>query len=391
VDGHAGWGNSLALAAASRDLSGEWQPDGGRILRDDSGQPTGVFIDAAERLVLDAIPAPAEEVEALALERALAEAVRYGLTGVHDAGVSLKQLALYRRFADAGRLPLRIHAMANGDAEALDALCAMGHYRHPSGRLQMRTVKLYIDGALGSRGAALLADYSDEPGNRGLLLTEPAAFEKTLTKAKACDVQVAAHAIGDRGNRMVLDGMQRVLAAEARNQRRWRIEHAQVVSLADIPRFSELGVIASMQPTHATSDMRWAKQRLGDDRLAGAYAWRRLVESGARLALGSDFPVESVDPVLGLHAAAARQDARGWPEGGWLADQKLSVDEALRGFTLDAAYAGFAEAEVGSLAPGKRADFIVLSRDIEAIEPAALLELRVEATYVDGKKVFPTR
>lgn len=391
VDGHAGWGNSLALAVSKRDLSGDWQPEGGRILRDDQGQPTGVFIDSAEQFIVESIPAPSDEVNALAFERALAEAVRFGLTGVHDAGVSLKQLALYRRFADSGRLPLRIHAMANGDAEALDALCAMGHYRHPSGRLQMRSVKLYIDGALGSRGAALLRDYSDEPGNRGLLFAEPPAFEKLLAKAQACGVQVAAHAIGDRGNRVVLDGMERVLGQARGSDHRWRIEHAQVVALSDIPRFAELGVIASMQPTHATSDMRWAQARLGEDRLAGAYAWRRMLESGARLALGSDFPVEAVDPVLGLHAAATRQDARGWPEGGWLAAQKLSLMEALRGFTLDAAHAGFAEAEVGSLSPGKHADFVVLSHALEDLAPASILQLRVESTWVDGQRVFPSR
>lgn len=391
VDGHAGWGNSLALAASTRDLSGDWQPEGGRILRDEQGQATGVFIDSAEQFIVEAIPAPSEEVDALALERALAESARFGLTGVHDAGVSLKQLALYRRFADSGRLPLRIHAMANGDAEALDALCAMGHYRHPSGRLQMRSVKLYIDGALGSRGAALLEDYSDEPGNRGLLFAEPPAFEKILAKAHACGVQVAAHAIGDRGNRVVLDGMQSVLGEARGTDHRWRIEHAQVVALGDIPRFAQLGVIASMQPTHATSDMRWAQARLGEDRLAGAYAWRRMKEAGALLALGSDFPVEAVDPVLGLHAAATRQDARGWPEGGWIASQKLDLMEALRGFTLDAAHAGFAESEVGSLEVGKRADFVVLSRPLEDLAPASIVDLKVESTWVDGVRVYPAR
>lgn len=391
VDGHAGWGNSLALAASTRDLAGDWQPDGGRILRDAQGRPAGVLIDSAEQFVVEAIPVPSDEVDALALERALAEATRFGLTGVHDAGVSLKQLTLYRRFADSGRLPLRIHAMADGDAAALDALCAMGHYNHPSGRLQMRSVKLYIDGALGSRGAALLEDYSDEPGNRGLLFAEPFAFEKILAKARDCDVQVAAHAIGDRGNRVVLDGMQRVLGDAHRRDHRWRIEHAQVVALSDIPRFAELGVIASMQPTHATSDMRWAQARLGEDRLAGAYAWRRMKESGAVLALGSDFPVESVDPVLGLHAAATRQDARGWPEGGWIASQKLSLSEALQGFTVDAARAGFAEADVGSLEVGKRADFVVLSASLEDVAPATILDLRVESTWVDGRRVYPPR
>ena len=389
VDGHAAWGNSAALAFASRPLEGDWQPEGGRILRDAAGRPTGVFIDAAEALINAAIPRPSAAVEELALEKALQEAVRFGLTGVHDAGVSLRQLGLYRRFADQGRLPLRVYAMANGDAEALDALCAMGLYAHPGGRLEMRAVKFYIDGALGSRGAALIEDYSDEPGNRGLLLAEPSAFEAMLAKARDCGVQVATHAIGDRGNRVVLDGFERVLGAAASSDHRWRIEHAQVVSLEDIPRFSSLGVIASMQPTHATSDMRWAQDRLGPSRLAGAYAWRRMVEAGARLALGSDFPVEEVDPVLGLHAAATRQDARGWPEGGWLASQRLSLDEALRGFTLQAAHAGFAETEVGSLEVGKRADFVLLSKPIDGLAPADVLGLRVESTWVDGRRVYP--
>jgi hypothetical protein len=223
------------------------------------------------------------------------------------------------------------------------------------------------------------------------LFAEPPAFEKILRKAHDCGAQVAAHAIGDRGNRVVLDGMQRVLGEASASDHRWRIEHAQVVALSDIPRFAQLGVIASMQPTHATSDMRWAQARLGEDRLAGAYAWRRMKEAGALLALGSDFPVELVDPVLGLHAAATRQDARGWPEGGWIASQKLSLMEALRGFTLDAARAGFAETEVGSLEAGKRADFVVLSRALEDLAPADILDLRVQSTWIDGERVYPVR
>lgn len=387
IDGHAGWGNSAALAAADRRLDGDWQPEGGRILRID-GKPSGVFVDEAMKLVEGVIPAPTPALREEALERALAEAVRYGLTGVHDAGVSLDDLAMYRRFADAGRLPLRITAMADGDAAALAALCAMGPYAHPGGRLQMRTVKLYIDGALGSRGAALLEDYSDEPGHRGLLVTDPAAFEVALRKARDCGIQAASHAIGDRGNRLVLDTYAKLLGDEAGGDHRWRIEHAQVVAPADIARFASLQVIASMQPTHATSDMPWAEARLGKQRLHGAYAWQRLRAAGARLALGSDFPVEAVDPVLGLHAAVSRQDASGQPRGGWLPDQRLEPAQALQGFTLDAAYAGFAEHEVGSLAPGKRADFVILSGDPLAGDAAALRATRVLATHVDGVEVY---
>jgi hypothetical protein len=278
--------------------------------------------------------------------------------------------------------------MADGDAAALTALCAMGRYAHPGGRLQMRALKLYADGALGSRGAALLADYSDEPGHRGLLVTEPAALRKSVSKAHGCGVQVASHAIGDRGNRLVLDAYAAALGDEADADHRWRIEHAQVVALEDIPRFAALGVIASMQPTHATSDMPWAEQRVGAQRIAGAYAWQRFLDAGVRLALGSDFPVEQVDPMLGLYAAVTRQDRAGNPPGGWLPGQRLGAAEALRGFTLDAAWAGFAEDAVGSLAVGKRADFVLLDADPLAIEPAGILQVRVLATYVDGRPVY---
>lgn len=387
VDGHAGWGNSAALAAADRRFDGDWQPEGGRILRV-NGKPSGVFVDEAMKLIEAAIPQPSAGLQTEAFERALAEAVKHGLTGVHDAGVKLDELALYRRYADAGKLPLRIYAMADGDQQALAALCAMGRYRHAGGRLEMRAVKLYIDGALGSRGAALLADYSDEPGHRGLLLAEPAAFETAVRKAKHCGLQPSSHAIGDRGNRVVLDTYEKVLGAEAKSDHRWRVEHAQVIALEDIPRLAALGVIASMQPTHATSDMPWAEARVGAERLQGAYAWQRFLDAGARLALGSDFPVEAVNPMLGLYAAVTRQDAAGKPLGGWLADQRLSAFEALRGFTLDAAWAGFAENDLGSLAVGKRADFVILSEDVLDTTPAKLRQTRVVATYVDGAAVY---
>ncbi|MFC3717003.1 amidohydrolase [Luteimonas soli] len=392
VDGHAGWANSAALklveqANPDRPLAGDWQPDGGRILRA-GGKATGVFVDEAMGLVRAQMPAPDDAYRAQALERALVAAARDGLTGVHDMGVSREELALYKRFADAGKLTLRIDAYANGDSGALADLCAHGTYEHPGGRVQMRGVKLYIDGALGSRGAALLADYSDEPGNRGLLVTDPATYEGIVRKAKGCGVQVATHAIGDRGNRIVIDTYERVLGDDAKSDHRWRVEHAQIVSPEDIPRFAPLGVIASMQPTHATSDMPWAEERLGKERLFGAYAWQRFLHSGARLALGSDFPVESPDPRLGLYAAVTRQDRDGQPPGGWLPDQRLSVAEALRGFTSDAAYAGFDEKQVGKLAPGMRADFVVLAEDPLVVPASQLDDLQIESTWVDGKPVY---
>lgn len=391
VDGHAGWANGAAMQAVKRSLAGEWQPDGGRIERDAAGQPSGIFVDAAMELVESVVP----PLDAASIERALSlgmrSAVEHGLTGVHDAGVSLAEMQAYRRLADRRELPLRISAMADGDGAALAWLCGEGLYRHASGRLQMRTVKLYADGALGSRGAAMLADYSDDPGNRGLFLTERAALAKIVAKAKGCGVQVATHAIGDRGNREVLDAYAKVWPRNAQTGHRWRIEHAQILAKEDLPRLALLGVIASVQPTHATSDMPWAEDRVGSRRILGAYAWRQLRDSGARLALGSDFPVESVDPRLGLYAATTRTDAEGAPAGGWQPEEKLTAYEALRGFTLDAAYAGFAESEVGSLAVGKRADFVILRQDPLAIDPRELRNLTVEATYVDGRPVFEAK
>jgi len=393
IDGHAGWGNSAALREVARRpgqraLAGTWQPAGGRILRDATGQPTGVFVDEATAIVRAAIPEPDEAARTTMLARALDKAVSQGLTGVHDMGVSRADLALMRSFADAGRLPLRIDAYADGNGDALADLCEQGSYQHAGGRLRMQGVKLFMDGALGSRGAALLADYSDDPHNRGLLVTSPEDFEVAVRKAHACHLQVATHAIGDRGNRIALDTYARVLGEEARTDHRWRIEHAQVVALEDVPRFAQLGVIASMQPTHATSDMGWAEDRVGPERILGAYAWRRMLATGAHIALGSDFPVEQVDPRLGLHAAVTRQDHDGLPAAGWKPDQRLTAAEALRGFTADAAWAGRDEQQVGRLLPGMRADFVVLDRDPLEVPPAGLADLQVRSTWVDGQPVY---
>ncbi len=393
VDGHAGWANSAALrvvaaAKGARALQGEWQPEGGRIVRDGKRQPTGVFVDGAMHLVTDAIPALDDAGRERALALALDKAVSNGLTGVHDMGVSREDLALMKRFAEQGRLPLRIDAYADGNGEALQDLCNGGMYRHAGGRLQMQGVKLFMDGALGSRGAAMLADYNDDPHNRGLLVTSPADFETAVRKADGCKVQVATHAIGDRGNRIALDTYEKVLGARKGEDHRWRIEHAQVVALDDIPRFAALGVIASMQPTHATSDMGWAEQRVGPERVKGAYAWQRYLHSGARLALGSDFPVEQVDPRLGLYAAVTRQDRDGQPPGGWQPEQRLSAAEALRGFTSDAAWAGHDEQQVGRLQRGLRADFVIVDRDPLSVPADQLDDLKVLSTWVDGAPVY---
>lgn len=391
IDGHAGWANTAAMRAVPRDLSGNWQPEGGMIQRDAAGKPNGIFIDNAMLLLENARPAPDEATAERALVLGMQASVEHGLTGVHDAGITLAELHRYQRLADRGAMPLRIHAMADGNSDALESLCVNGLYRHGAGRLQMRAVKLYADGALGSRGAAMLEDYSDDHGNRGLMVMSPEELARAAIKAKRCGVQVATHAIGDGGNRVTLDTYRDVLAMDMTGDHRWRVEHAQILSPDDLPRLTRLRVIASMQPTHATSDMPWAQARVGAQRIVGAYAWRQLRDSGARLALGSDFPVESVDPRLGLYSAVSRADGEGKPAGGWMPQEKLTAFEALRGFTLDAAYAGFAEHEVGSLQVGKRADFVVLGEDPLAVPDKALRTLTIQATYVDGKPVFEAK
>jgi predicted amidohydrolase YtcJ len=388
IDGHAGWANSAALALVERDLSGDWQPDGGFIHRDAEGRPTGVLIDHAVDFVQSLVPAPSEQLLVDSLDRATRRMVGLGLTGVHDMGVDRSVVERYRRRIDAGAFPVRVYALADGTGDTLEWLCTNGVLDHPSGRLVMRGVKLFADGALGSRGAALLADYSDDPGNSGLLFLEPEAMRGEIEKVLACGLQVSVHAIGDRANREVLDALAAALPGYPDNPGRHRIEHAQVLTAEDIPRFAGLGVTASMQPTHATSDMYWAEDRLGPERVRYAYAWRALLDSGARLAFGSDFPVEAINPMLGLFAAVTRQDAEGQPEGGWFPEERVTREEALRGFTLEAAHAAFMEERVGSLETGKQADFVVLDRDIMQVPAADILETRVLETWVDGKVVF---
>lgn len=388
IDGHAAWGNSLAIAQADRDLAGDWQPEGGFIHRGPAGEPSGIFIDGAMDYVDKAVPETSPELVDAALDLATNAMVSLGLTGVHDPGVDRGVIALYQKKIAQGAFPIRVYAMADGMQETTDWLCKEGPLEDPSGRLFMRSVKLYADGALGSRGAALLEDYADDPGNRGLMFIGADEMEAAIRRVLSCGLQAGVHAIGDAANRQVLDAYERALAEFPENPGRHRMEHAQIIHPDDISRFSELGVIAAMQPTHATSDMYWADERLGPERLAGAYAWQSLLDSGARLALGSDFPVEQVNPMLGIHAAVTRQDMEGWPEGGWVPEERMTREDAIRAFTLDAAYAGFMEKLTGSLEMGKRADFIVLDQDIMQIPAADIVRLRVAETWVDGERVF---
>jgi predicted amidohydrolase YtcJ len=389
IDGHAAWANTAALRAAGLErLEAMPDPPGGNIVRDASGRITGVFIDAAMGLVDPQVPDPPAEERERALRLALEEAARYGLTGVHDAGADLETIDLYRRAIDEGWFGLRVYAMIGGSGRTLDHFCRTGPLVDYGDRLTVRSVKFYIDGALGSRGAALLTPYSDDPGNDGLLMVSPEAFVAEARRAAECGLQVNTHAIGDRGNRVVLDAYEEMLKNGGALMARHRIEHVQVVAPDDLPRFSELGVIAAMQPIHATSDMYWAEDRLGAERVRGAYAWRSLLDHGTVLAFGSDFPVEPVNPLLGFYAAITRQDLKGWPEGGWYPDQQLTRIEALRAFTLDAAYAAFQEEDLGSLTPGKHADFVVLSEDLMAIPASEIPGVQVVATYVGGEAVF---
>lgn len=386
VDGHAGWANTRALAKASKDLNGDWQPDGGRILRDAQGQPTGVFIDAAIGLIAQQIPQPSKNEMRQAFRAAMTYAAAKGLTGVHDMGISLAQFEILRELDRTEGLPIRVYAHADGDAAALQALCGLGSVGAPGDRLQLRAVKMYVDGALGSRGARLLEDYSDEAGHRGLWLTEPARFEELVRRASECGLQIATHAIGDGANQMVLDTYAKVKGDDLAAAR-WRIEHAQIVDPADLSRFAQLGVIASMQPTHATSDMPWVPARLGPNRLSGAYAWKSLLDSGAHLAFGSDFPVERVSPLLGLYAAISRQDLAQQPVDGWLPEQRVSLAEAIAAFSTGAAYASFEEGQMGRLSPGFQADFVVFGSDPFAAQARQVVDLPVLQTWVGAKQV----
>jgi len=388
IDGHASWANTAAMKKASKSLDGDWQPDGGRIVRVGK-RATGVLVDGAQLLVGSAVPALTPAQTRDTYRRAFKELVAQGLTGVHDAGVSLDDFRVLQQMAKEGEIPLRLYEMADGNHAALEWLCMQGgQWIDDSGRLRMHTVKLYMDGALGSRGAALLQDYNDDHGNRGIFVTSPEDYRVAVEKAHKCGVQVATHAIGDRGNRNVLDTYQAVLGKDAQGDHRWRVEHAQILALDDIPRFAQLHLIASMQPTHATSDMPWAAQRLGVERLKGAYAWQRFLHEQVPLAFGSDFPVESPNPMLGIYAAVTRQDLKGQPPGGWLPEQKVSRIQALAGFTRTAAYAAFMEREVGMLREGMRADFVVLNADPLTIPPRQIADLKPLSTWVDGKPVY---
>jgi predicted amidohydrolase YtcJ len=384
VDGHAALLNarSLTLLKIGKATA---DPPGGRLLRDAQGAPSGVLVDRA--MDLAHLPDPSDADLDRYLRRAARHCVALGLTTVTDMGVSQRAYEAYTKLRKAGQLPLRAALFLSDDPALLKRWFARGPEIDPEGRLTVRGVKMYADGALGSRGAALLAPYSDDPGNTGLLTSTEAHMAAVAKEAVAHGFQVGIHAIGDRGNHTALNALEKALGGP-RPEARCRIEHAQVLTLPDIQRLAHLGIIASMQPTHATSDMPWAGDRLGPERLAGAYAWQKVKAAGGRLALGSDFPVESADPRLGLYAAVTRQDLNGQPPGGWRPGERLTREEALAGFTADAAWSLFLDQEVGTLAVGKRADLVVFGRDPMRVPEREIPAAPVDMTLVDGRVVY---
>jgi hypothetical protein len=387
IDGHAEWLNTAALRASGITKSTP-DPAGGRIERDAVGNPTGVLVDKAMELADKAVPDSSIEERRAALTAALGQLSAVGLTSVGDAAASARDIALFKEFADQGLLTIRIYAMILDAGDDFQALSKRGPLLgYANDHLTVRSVKLFADGALGSRGAALLAPYSDQPNQRGLLFMSNTDMERKIETALRAGYQVNVHAIGDAANAQVLDGFEGAYKAVGGQALRNRIEHAQVVALTDIPRFKQLDIIASMQPTHATSDMNMAEDRIGPERLKGAYAWRRFLEQGTRIAAGSDFPVESPNPFFGLHAAVTRTDHANLPPGGWHPEQAMTLLEAFRAFTLDAAYAQHQEKTVGSLEPGKWADFILTDRDLFSIPPQEIWKIKVAQTWVGGSRV----
>jgi predicted amidohydrolase YtcJ len=386
VDGHASVGNSAALKAAGI-TSKTADPDGGRIERDRQGNPTGLFIDNAAALVDKSVPVATPAMLDWALEAAQETLLSNGLTTVADMGTSARGWAAMRRLGESGRLGVRLITYADG-TQPFGSVAgpAPTPWLHGD-KLRMVGVKLYADGALGSRGALLKRPYADKPDTRGLQFLTDAELRKQAGQAAASGFQLAIHAIGDAANAQVISAYEE-LRKTYKGDRRWRIEHVQVVDPVDIPRIARAGIIASMQPTHQTSDRTMAEARLDPPRLKGAYAWNTIAKSGARLAFGSDFPVESPNPFPGLAAAISRQDPNGVPPGGWRPEERVSFETALAGFTRDAAYAGFAEDRIGSLEPGKWADFILVDRDPTAVAPQALAATQVIETWVAGKKVW---
>ena len=387
IDGHGGWANSAALRLAGIDKD-TVAPEGGEIIRDAERNPSGVLIDNASSLITSIIPKPNDADITLALDTASKHLLSLGVTSTHDAGVSALEHPLYRQIADRGEMQVRIYGMISSSNANLAQTLAAGHSSDDKDMYSLRSIKIYTDGALGSRGAALIEPYSDRPDHSGLMLTSGEELRSLFEQSIQADFQIAVHAIGDMGNRVALDEFEHAYATVGGRHLRNRVEHAQVVAISDIQRFKSLDVIPSMQPTHATSDMNMAEERIGAERLKGAYAWRTFLNQGSRVVSGSDYPIELANPFDGIHAAVTRQDKGNLPEGGWIPEQAMTVEEALRSFTIDAAWAAHQEDRLGGLTPGKWADFIVLDQDIFQGDASDLWKTRVEQTWLAGKLVY---
>ncbi len=389
MHGHASWANTKALDAAGVD-DRTADPPGGKILRDDAGKATGIFIENAQALVRDKIPARPGSSLRDRVRKSIDLALSYGFTGAHDMGTTLETVDAYKALIVAGDFPFRITAYPRvvNAGPLLDKILAAGRHVDPGHRLIVRGVKVSIDGALGSRGAALMAPYDDEPANIGVIRVPYDQLYFIVERSLRAGFTAAIHAIGDRGNQMALDAVEQAVARVPTKDHRIRIEHAQVLRPEDVPRFAKLNLLASMQWMHCTLDMPWAEKRVGPARIKTSYAWRSLMNAGVRLVGGSDEGARTFSPFMGIHAAVTRQDAKGWPDGGWYPAQRLTREEALRSYTIDAAFASFQENDLGSLTPGKLADLAVLSKDVMTIPAAEILTTEAVMTIVGGRIAF---
>jgi predicted amidohydrolase YtcJ len=387
IDGHATWANSAALAAGGIERATA-DPPGGVIARDADGTPNGLLIDTAQRLLQAVEPRPSDAQFDRAVRECIGDCLAVGLTGIHEMGAELYALASYRRLLERGDFPFRNYvAVAGRSASTWDHYRQRGPETMGDGRIVVGALKLLADGALGSRGAALHDAYCDDPGNSGLVLVPGDEVERLTLEGTARGFQLCVHAIGDRANTLVLDAFERALARTPRPDHRLRVEHAQILTDRDVPRFARLGVLPSMQATHCTSDMAWAGERLGPERLRGAYAWRSLLATGVRIAGGSDFPVESPNPFHGIHASVTRRPRSG-EDPGWQPEQRMTRAEAVRSFTTWNAFASRQEATLGSLETGKAADLVVLSDDVFACPEERIAEIRPVLTIVGGDIVY---
>ncbi|MEE8341899.1 MAG: amidohydrolase [Candidatus Neomarinimicrobiota bacterium] len=389
IDGHTILVNQKAMKIVGINRFSS-DPDGGKIQKDSNELPTGIFIDNAKKLITDHIPKYSTEKIRGIIQNAANRCVELGLTGMHDAGISPSRFDDYKFLTDMHKMPLRINAMLS-DTVISDLNSFLQKYKidsYGNDFLRVKSIKLYADGALGSRGAALLEPYSDDPENSGLIVTDNSHLLEVCKAALESEFQVCTHAIGDKAIRTILDVYEEALQENPKKDHRFRIEHSQIINLNDISRYKELGIISAMQPQQAVSDMPWTEDRIGSERVKGAYAFRSFLDEGVIIPCGSDFPVEIPNPLIGIHNAVTRQDKNAYPEGGWLPEQRMTVEEAIKGYTIWAAYAAFQEDILGSIEVSKLADFTILDRDILAIEPSEILKTKPIYTIVGGEIRF---